>query len=93
LIVFFIPSQSNNGGVAMILLRAGKRMRSIATITLSDGSKCEGDIINGILHGQAQCNYINKGRYSGNFEDGKFDGLGIYTFADGSTYIGEFKAG
>jgi hypothetical protein len=31
-------------------------------------------------------------QYEGDFVDGKFDGIGTYTWPDGSVYEGEFKS-
>ncbi len=32
-------------------------------------------------------------KYTGEFKDGERNGLGTYTWPDGPTYTGEFKAG
>jgi hypothetical protein len=36
-------------------------------------------------------NKVDRTKYIGQFKDGKFDGLGTYTYSDGTKYIGEFK--
>ena len=35
--------------------------------------------------------FLGGGNYSGEFQHGKIDGKGIYTFIDGSTYRGKFR--
>ena len=76
-------------GVAISISQAN--LAIAASITLPDGSKCEGEVSKGVLNGQATCQYVSKDTYTGAFKDGKFAGTGKYTFAAGGSYQGIFK--
>jgi hypothetical protein len=60
---------------------------------IEDNSWYEGEIKNGLQHGQGK--YYSKGKliYTGGFKDGKFDGQGILYFINGSIYKGNMKDG
>ena len=43
-----------------------------ASITLPDGSKCDGEVSKGVLNGQATCQYASKDTYTGSFKNRKY---------------------
>ena len=51
----------------------------------------------GMRHGKGISEVYKKGKlfgtYSGDFKNDKYNGQGIYTWADGKKYVGEFKDG
>ena len=51
--------------------------------------KYEGEIRNGLAHGQGTYTLPSGRKYVGEWEDGKIYGHGTLYFADGSVYIGE----
>ncbi|RBP53711.1 hypothetical protein DFR28_1011100 [Arenicella xantha] len=62
-------------------------------VVLPDGSKYEGDVVDGKFSGQGTLLYPSGGFYKGNFKEGLFDGPGIMVQADGSRLEGEFSLG
>ena len=59
-----------------------------------DGNiKYEGEVRNGLYHGQGTLYLTDGAKYEGQFADGKFHGQGTLYYADGGKYIGEFKEG
>ena len=45
------------------------------------------------ISGTINCTFCNGDNYSGRFENGKFEGQGIYSFCTGATYIGNYCNG
>lgn len=62
----------------------------------ADGGTYDGQMVNGQFRGHGTRtfggDYVGH-RYVGNFENGYFNGEGIYYFPDGSTNVGQFKDG
>jgi hypothetical protein len=60
----------------------------------SNGDFYEGEFHKGICNGSGVYNYsIIKGRYEGDWIDGKYDGFGIESWARGSHYRGQYRQG
>ena len=61
------------------------------------GAECyKGEILNGKHDGQGELTNVDDvvgDVYVGYFKDGEFEGRGRFTYADGSLYEGDFKAG
>ena len=55
--------------------------------------KYEGEIANGLAHGQGTNISPDGNIYVGKFKDGEYHGQGTFTFHDGAKYVGEFKDG
>ena len=55
--------------------------------------KYEGEIENGLAHGQGTNISPDGDIYVGKFKDGEYHGQGTFTFHDGAKYVGEFKDG
>ena len=70
---------------------------SVGVNTHSGHSQYKGEFLNGKSHGFGVLNAIHpdfKGhKYVGEFKDGKYNGQGTYTFANGEKYVGEYKDG
>ena len=61
------------------------------TLTYTDGSRYEGEILNGKRHGRGTYFYPNGSRYVGDWRDGMKHGQGTFIWADGSRHVGEFR--
>ena len=55
--------------------------------------KYDGDLVDGIRHGQGIETYANGNKYDGEWKDGKRHGQGIMTYVSGNKYVGEWKNG
>ena len=75
--------------------KKGIKGLSKKTLTFKNGDKYEGEIKNGLPHGQGTFTWLNGKRYEGEWKDGKphGQGLGTINFPDGSIYIGRLKDG
>jgi len=75
--------------------KKGIKGLSKKTLTFKNGDKYEGEIKNGLPHGQGTFTWSNGKRYEGEWKDGKphGQGLGTINFPDGSKYIGRLKDG
>ena len=62
---------------------------------INDDKDCkyEGEIENGLAHGQGTNISPDGDIYVGKFKDGEYHGQGTFTFHDGAKYVGEFKDG
>lgn len=54
-----------------------------------DGSRYEGELLNGKWNGKGIYYYINGDKYLGDWLDDKFHGKGVYIFEKGDRYEGE----
>ncbi|XP_055835783.1 uncharacterized protein LOC129904267 [Solanum dulcamara] len=59
----------------------------------SNGDIYEGEYHKGRCNGSGVYNYFVKGRYEGDWVDGKYDGYGIESWARGSKYRGQYRQG
>lgn len=60
---------------------------------LPDGSRYQGELRNGLLHGQGTLLLVNDDVYKGEFKSGLYHGHGKLSYKNGSVYEGEFSAG
>ena len=58
-----------------------------------NGSKYQGQFLNGLFHGKGVYSWSNKKMYDGNWLNGKMNGKGKFIYQDGSIYEGEFVDG
>ncbi len=58
-----------------------------------NGDVYEGNVVQGLRHGQGKMTFSNGVVYEGQFENGKFHGKGKRTNSDGSSYEGQFENG
>ncbi len=65
--------------------------RSTGSLTLSDGSKYDGEILKKKPDGQGSMTYGNGDKYQGQFKEGKREGQGTYTDGDGTTFVGTWQ--
>ncbi|KAF8411796.1 hypothetical protein HHK36_004355 [Tetracentron sinense] len=59
----------------------------------SNGDFYEGEFHKGRCNGSGVYNYFAKGRYEGDWIDGRYDGYGIESWARGSRYRGQYRQG
>ncbi|KAK8944466.1 hypothetical protein KSP39_PZI008057 [Platanthera zijinensis] len=75
------------------LKRRANRRTGLAVQPYRNGDVYEGELRRGMLHGSGVYYYSRGGMYEGEWNDSKFDGHGVETWADGSKYKGQFKEG
>jgi hypothetical protein len=63
------------------------------TIVYANGDRYEGQLKDGIPHGQGTLVYANGDRYEGEWQDDKRHGQGTYTHSSGAKYEGQWKGG
>jgi hypothetical protein len=68
-------------------------MKTVATLTYTNGDTYEGEIENDTPNGNGKIVWANGDSYDGEWKDGKLNGQGTYTWSDGQYYIGGFKEG
>ncbi|KAJ3677034.1 hypothetical protein LUZ60_002758 [Juncus effusus] len=59
----------------------------------SNGDCYEGEFHRGRCNGSGVYNFFGKGKYEGDWVDGKYDGFGIESWARGSRYRGQYRQG
>ncbi|KAF0898719.1 hypothetical protein E2562_009329 [Oryza meyeriana var. granulata] len=59
----------------------------------SNGDCYEGEFHKGRCNGSGVYNFFGKGKYEGDWVDGKYDGYGIESWARGSRYRGQYRQG
>ncbi len=59
-------------------------------LTLANGDRYEGEVIDGALEGFGRYTWADGKRYEGNFSAGKRQGFGSLTWANGDRYQGNF---
>jgi hypothetical protein len=60
-------------------------------LTLANGDRYEGEVIDGALEGFGRYTWADGKRYEGNFSAGKRQGFGSLTWANGDRYQGNFS--
>eukprot|EP00960_Hanusia_phi_P054807 762781-Hanusia_phi.AAC.10 len=63
------------------------------TFIYADGSRYEGEFVDGRFEGKGKRTYHDGSEYSGSFHDGRRHGKGVYWDVDGNVYDGEFLEG
>ncbi|XP_074583042.1 uncharacterized protein LOC141839238 [Curcuma longa] len=81
------------GGVERKEKRAGRRIVREGVEFYSNGDFYEGEFHKGQCNGSGVYNFFGKGRYEGDWVDGKYDGYGIESWARGSRYRGQYRQG
>ena len=71
----------------------GRGVVSKAAVSFEDGSKYDGQLVNGVPEGHGSIVFPEGGKYTGEFKNGMMDGEGVYNYPNGSTYEGSFKKG
>ena len=61
------------------------------TYTFADGTKYEGDMVNGKMHGRGIYTWANGNQYEGDWVNGKMSGKGKYTCHNGRQFTGNFE--
>ena len=61
--------------------------------TCPDGSKYEGDFVDGKESGKGVYTWPDGGKYEGDFVDGQRTGKGVHTWPDGGKYEGDYVDG
>ncbi|OPZ58557.1 MAG: MORN repeat protein [Candidatus Aminicenantes bacterium ADurb.Bin508] len=72
---------------------SGGGKASKQALVFSDGSKYEGEVVNGKPHGRGIQTKPDGGRYVGDWVDGKKHGKGVMTWPEGARYEGDFVDG
>lgn len=65
----------------------------VGTYFEGDGSKYDGQIVNGLKNGNGIIFYPNGATYEGGWRDDKFSGMGTFTWPDRSRYVGWHEYG
>ncbi|CAL9111126.1 unnamed protein product [Musa textilis] len=73
--------------------KAGGRIVREGVVFYSNGDYYEGEFHKGRCNGSGVYNFFAKGRYEGDWIDGKYDGWGIESWARGSRYRGQYRRG
>ncbi|XP_074562843.1 uncharacterized protein LOC141819445 [Curcuma longa] len=81
------------GGVERKEKRSGARIVREGIEFYSNGDYYEGEFHKGRCSGSGVYNFFGKGRYEGDWVDGKYDGYGIESWARGSRYRGQYLMG
>ena len=64
-----------------------------AEVTLANGDRYIGDVVDGVLSGNGTYIWAAGDRYEGYFVNDQPDGSGVYKWVDGRVYKGEFEKG
>ena len=67
--------------------------KKYGTFLWNNGSKYQGQFLNGVFHGKGVYSWANNKTYNGNWANGKMNGKGKFSYPDGSYYEGEFING
>ncbi|MDP7389746.1 MAG: hypothetical protein QF806_06395, partial [Pseudomonadales bacterium] len=62
-----------------------------AEVTLANGDRYEGEVVDGALNGSVTYIWAGGDRYEGEFLNDQPDGSGTYRWVDGRIYTGEFQ--
>ncbi|KAG6504427.1 hypothetical protein ZIOFF_036760 [Zingiber officinale] len=81
------------GGVERKEKRSGGRIVREGVEFYSNGDYYEGEFHKGRCNGSGVYNFFGKGRYEGDWVDGKYDGYGTESWARGSRYRGHYRQG
>ncbi|WOL20025.1 hypothetical protein Cni_G28827 [Canna indica] len=90
---WFIGDEEVGAGANRKERRAGGRIVREGIEFYSNGDFYEGEFHKGRCNGSGVYNFFAKGRYEGDWVDGKYDGYGIESWARGSRYRGQYRRG
>ena len=76
---------------SLVEVRAAFAQAERRTLRYTDGSRYDGEVLNGKRHGRGTYVWPDGSRYSGDWRDGKKHGRGTYTWTDGTRHVGEFR--
>lgn len=65
----------------------------LASYTLPNGDKYEGETLGAMRTGRGKYQFANGDRYEGELQDNSFTGKGVMVFASGDRYEGQFERG
>jgi len=65
----------------------------LASYTLPNGDKYEGETLGAMRTGRGKYQFANGDRYEGELQDNSFTGKGVMVFASGDRYEGQFQRG
>lgn len=63
------------------------------TVIVTDNYTYDGDIVDGVAHGNGVYYYKNGDQYTGEVKYNKLDGFGTYNYRSGARYVGFFSYG
>ncbi|KUO50600.1 MAG: hypothetical protein APF76_08100 [Desulfitibacter sp. BRH_c19] len=66
---------------------------TVQTISLENGGKYVGHVVNGKFHGDGKITWPDGSSYEGQWRSSLLHGYGTYIYSDGSSYVGDFKDG
>ena len=72
---------------------ASEPTRTIASYTLPNGDRYEGETVGVVRAGKGKYLFANGDRYEGDLQDNTFTGKGVMTFAYGDRYEGDYVRG
>ena len=82
-----------NGGWSEGVFENGTLANGRCKAIYEDGTRYEGDMVNGAFDGQGTIVWANGDSYTGGFLNGKRHGYGTYRWADGQTMSGTWNNG
>jgi len=91
--LFYIGLQIFGGHTFESTKSAKPRVASMCTLSLADGSRYEGQCIDGVADGQGVHIAVDGSRYVGGWYDQHPHGQGMLTMADGRTLSGTWRNG
>ena len=88
-----MQNQHTKAGWALLYLLglASYAVAEQQELTLANGDRYEGEVIDGALEGFGRYTWADGKRYEGNFSAGKRQGFGSLTWANGDRYQGNFS--
>lgn len=78
---------------SLLLASCGEPIQLAPDAILPDGGVYQGDIKQGLFHGQGTLKYNDGTYYDGLFKNGLYHGQGTLVYSDGLSYQGEFSEG
>ncbi|KAI4388070.1 hypothetical protein MLD38_000438 [Melastoma candidum] len=90
---WFIGDSKGDPSTVAVTKEGKKKIIREGVEFYSNGDFYEGEFHKGRCNGSGVYNYFAKGRYEGDWVDGKYDGYGIESWARGSKYRGQYRNG
>jgi hypothetical protein len=82
-----------NGGWSEGVFENGTLANGRCKAIYEDGTRYEGDMVNGAFNGQGTIVWASGDSYTGSFVNGQFHGYGTYIWADGNSVSGTWNNG